>query len=388
LQNKEIKNKYRQTLAAKTQEQKQQARNKTVETLQSKYGVDAASRIQLSLLARELLFDKEKLGKFIDGKTRDQVLEELTISPSTLFKITTAFGISDRFVAPTRSNFERAVCEFLDQNNIKYIINCRTVIAPKEVDIYIPTHKIAIECSGLYWHAEQSAGRDRHYHSLKYTECSKQDIRLVTIFEDCWRDQQDIVKSRLAHLLNLTKSVIYARKCSIRPVDKTEEKTFLKLNHLQGAVGSTIRLGLYYENKLVSLMTFGRSRFSQKHTYELLRFCNAINTKVVGSASRLFKEFIKQYPGTVISYSDNCWSSDSGLYSTLGFGKKSSTVGYFYTDYRHRYNRIKFQKHKIKPLVENADGKTEWQIMQELGYDRIWDCGQTTWIFDSTLNRQ
>jgi hypothetical protein len=82
---------------------------------------------------------------------------------------------------------------------------------------------------------------------------------------------------------------------------------------------------------------------------------------------------------SAISYSDNRYFNGT-VYSTLGFTKKKTTVGYFYTNYRARYDRQRFQKHKL--VKSGADSNlTEFQIMTERGYDRIWDCGQTAWEY-------
>ena len=41
-----------------------------------------------------------------------------------------------------------------------------------------------------------------------------------------------------------------------------------------------------------------------------------------------------------------------------------------------RYSRVAFQKHKLEKLLPAYDPNlTEWQNMQNAGYDRIWDCG-------------
>lgn len=49
----------------------------------------------------------------------------------------------------------------------------------------------------------------------------------------------------------------------------------------------------------------------------------------------------------------------------------------------NRYNRIHYQKYKlVKAGYDPA--LSEWEIMKEQGYDRIWNCGQSTWTWDKT----
>ncbi len=87
-----------------------------------------------------------------------------------------------------------------------------------------------------------------------------------------------------------------------------ESKIFLDENHIQGNCISKYRYGLYYNNELISLMTFGKSRF--KDEFELLRFCNKLGYNVVGGASKLFFHFLKDHEEIkeVISYADRRWS--------------------------------------------------------------------------------
>jgi len=62
------------------------------------------------------------------------------------------------------------------------------------------------------------------------------------------------------------------------------------------------------------------------------------------------------------------------------FNSKSKP-GYCYTDYKNRFSRMKFQKHKLSNILEYFDPKlTEWENMQLNGYDRIWDCGNYVYV--------
>lgn len=125
-------------------------------------------------------------------------------------------------------------------------------------------------------------------------------------------------------------------------------------------------------------MTFAKPRFSNKYDYEIIRFCSSIS--VVGAASKLFKYFVNKYkPTSVLSYSDSRWGTGS-VYKQLGFEYKTTTVGYTYTDYKQRYSRNQFQKHKLVEIGYDSN-LSESEIMKSRGYDRIWDCGQTSWVF-------
>lgn len=96
---------------------------------------------------------------------------------------------------------------------------------------------------------------------------------------------------------------VYARKCEIKHVTNKEAKKYINEYHLQGYAKAKINIGLYYENELVSIMTFDKPRYNKKYEYELVRYCASYN--VIGGAERLFKNFIREYkPNSIISYCD------------------------------------------------------------------------------------
>ncbi len=260
--------------------------------------------------------------------------------------------------------------------NINIETNNRKILNGKELDIYIPSHNLAIEFNGLYWHSECHV--DKNYHLNKTLECEKQGIKLIHIFEDEWLFKQDIVKSRLMNILGLTPNKIFARKTKIKEVSIDESKIFLETNHIQGSVNSSIKLGLYLGDELVSLMTFGNGRIimsGNKNEYELLRFCNKLNTSVVGGADKLLKYFIKTYhPKQIISYADRRWSQ-GGLYDKLGFTFiHNSKPNYYYIINNKRCYRFKYRKDML--IKEGYDiNKSEHDIMLDRGIYRIYDCG-------------
>ena len=256
----------------------------------------------------------------------------------------------------------------------------------KEVDIYLPELKIGFEFNGLYWHSELF--KNKGYHNDKYSFFDKNGIKMFSIWEDDWLYKQDIVKSMIINKLCKTPNKIYARKCEIREVEDNKlVRKFLEENHIQGFIGSKIKLGLYFNNELVSLMTFGNLRKSlgqksQEGFYELLRFCNKLNTNVVGGASKLFKYFLNNYDvENVISFSLNSYSSGD-IYSKLGFSFiKETKYNYFWVKNSIRYHRFGFRKDKL--VKDGFDSnKTEIQIMYDRGYYRIFDCGSKKWVLE------
>ena len=288
-----------------------------------------------------------------------------------------------------KQTFENSFFDFLTSLTPPTIIkrHDRTILYGKELDFYLPDKNLAFELNGLYWHSEFGHGLNRQYHLNKTKGCIAHSVRLIHIFEDEWRDKQELVKSVITTILKCqTSSAIYARKCDIRQISIQEKDTFLNENHLQQKDKSTIKMGLYYDNKLVSVMTFRRtSRFDKNVEWELSRFCNQKNTIVIGGASKLFSHFLKTYtPRSIVSYNDRRYFSGD-LYHTLGFqfvGNTAPSYHYITPDYKNTMNRLNFQKHLLPKKLKLFDASlTEWENMKNNGFDRIWDCGNGKWVF-------
>jgi hypothetical protein len=280
------------------------------------------------------------------------------------------------------SNPETELEMFL--SNIEYVKKDRTVLDGKEIDILLPSINLGIEFDGLYWHSDLFL--DKNYHLNKTKLANSKGYQLIHIFEDEWYFKEDVVKSIINNKLGVVDKKIYARNCDIRLVGSKDCSNFLNENHIQGKINSSVRIGLYYENELVSIMTFGKLRKSlgSKHVeghFEMLRFCNKLNHNVVGGASKLFKYFIKNYEvDKITSYSDNRYF-DGSLYEKLGFTYEGDTSpSYWYTKNVSRYHRFKYRKDVL--VKEGFDPKkSESQIMKERGFNRIWDCGNKKWVW-------
>ena len=280
---------------------------------------------------------------------------------------------------PFHSKGELEVLDFVRQH-FPNASSDKTILYPQEIDIFIPEKNIGIEYNGLYWHGEISGNKDKLYHADKTDQARSKNIKLLHFFEDEWFNKQDIVKSIIAINLGIIKNKIHARKCEIKEVRNSDAKKFLDEVHLQGSINSKYNIGLFYNNELVSLLTFGKPRYNKKYEYEILRFCNKLNTVVNGSFSKLLKYFIKKYnPKNIITYSDLRYGTGK-VYTNNNFKQISKTKpNYYYIDSSNttRHSRIKFQKHKLKNILTTYDPNlTEWKNMQLNNFDRIWDCGQ------------
>ena len=272
---------------------------------------------------------------------------------------------------------EKEISEFLTSIGVDNVTNDRKILDGHELDIYAPEYNIAIEFDGIFWHNELY--KDERYHLDKTVECNRKGIRLIHIFEDEWIYKKEIWKSMLRNAFGKTENRVFARKCDIREVDAATAGSFLDENHIQGRCGSAVRYGLYYNDELVSLMTFGKTRHfigSSSHEYELLRFCNKLNTGVIGGASKLFKHFVDiNKPNNVVSYADRRWS-DGGLYDVLGFKLYNvSNPNYYYVIDNKRHNRFNFRKSVLVEKYECPSEMSEREFCKSKGWWRIYDCG-------------
>jgi len=240
-----------------------------------------------------------------------------------------------------------------------------------EIDIYLPELEIGFEFNGLYWHSEKK--KDRNYHLDKTRFFQERGIRIIHLWEDDWDFKKEIIQSQICNLLNKNINKISARKCEIREVKSVAD--FLNSNHIQGSDRSKIKIGLFYQNNLVSLMTFnqleGRKKMKEGE-WNLSRFCNLLNTSVIGGASKLLTYFIEKYqPTRIISYADRDWSQGY-LYYTLGFSKiYESSPDYKYIINNRRKHKQNFKKSNLK-----ISDITESKYMSDKNINRIWDCGK------------
>ncbi|MGZ8924251.1 MAG: Mom family adenine methylcarbamoylation protein [Nitrososphaeraceae archaeon] len=326
-------------------------------------------------------------GYIEDGLTQKQIGDKLSISQPRVSNLLNRLDLSTNpsLISTTHQEILDYIINLLPNTEIKQ--NDRSIISPYELDIYIPSLQVAFEVNGVFWHSELS-GKDRRYHLNKTRACEKLNIHLIQIWDSEWVNKPDVVKSRIAQLVKRQFKTYYARKLSVQEISSKNAISFLNANHIQGAAQSAYNFGLFNNNEMVAIMTFGKSRFNKNVEYELIRFCTKSYCTIVGGASKILQHFIRQYaPKSIISYADCRWSQGN-LYKQLNFKYiNHSNPNYFYFvrngNTLNLMSRQTFQKHKLPAKLNTFDiNLTEWENMSNNGYDRIWDCGNSVWILN------
>ena len=233
-----------------------------------------------------------------------------------------------KYCSPEYKDYTPAIkiYDLLDSIGVEYLKNDRIVIKPYELDVYIPSKKLAIEVNGNFWHSEL-CGKDKEYHIKKTKLCDAAGVKLIHVFEDEIANKWEIVKSRIMSMLGLS-SRIYARKCSICELSFEEKREFMNKNHIQGDSNSSINIGLKYNGEIVAAMTFSKERViyngnASEGNYELIRFANKIGCNVVGGFSKLLKNFLStNNVANLKTFCDVRWSGighSSTVYEKCGF---------------------------------------------------------------------
>jgi len=258
-----------------------------------------------------------------------------------------------------------------------------------EADIKVIDKKIAIDFNGLYWHSDEH--KDKNYHQQKKIDIENEGWSFIQIWEDDWDNlkKRSIILSRLKSKLGLCEK-IGARKCDVKEVCGKVAKAFLEENHLHGWVASSLNIGLFYNDELIEIATFGKSRKLVSGTdkeIELLRLCTKKDLEVVGGFSKILS-YANKHEGVkkVMSYVDLDWSSSVKTgYEQVGFKKvKMTTPGYVWERDGIRYNRMNFTKKKLVEKYGCPESMTEDAWMKSHKYKKIWGSGNLLmeWIKD------
>lgn len=317
---------------------------------------------------------------------------EFTIQSSTLWKRArtnvTLCNICNNIKINKRSERETDIF-----NYITSILPIDTIILHsqriskddrKQVDILIPSLNVAFEFNGLFWHSEKVRVNPT-YHYNKTISTKNNDIDLYHIWEDEYVHKKDLLYSDIKNKLGIVDNKIQGKKTIVKNVSIDDAKSFLDNNHIKGSCDSTVRLGLYNNDELVSIIVFDYRVVNEQKSFEMLRYCNKINTVVTNSLSILFKHFIENSNITdlneIILYNDI--AKDNGIqYKGLGFEFIEHTeLNYWYIIDDFRYSEQTFTK-EILVEMGYSENKTREQILNEdFISSKIWGTGFDKYVF-------
>ena len=295
-------------------------------------------------------------------------------------------------VISPQSKGEKELFDFIKENYSGILIeNDRTILDGKELDIYLPELKIGFEYNGSYWHSDSFIPRD--YHLKKRDLALTKDTKLYFIDDADWVNKKDICKARILYILGSNHKSIYARKTKVYIPTSKEEKDFLTKNHIQGYIPSSLKVSLTYDDQIVAILTFVKSRKNVNQqgngtSIELLRFSTDISCHVPGGFSKLLKYAIPmildRFPDVthISTFSDNNLSYGN-LYEMNGFTLDHVAKPSYHYVYRgKKYNRFTFRKSELKSMFPEYydDQLTEFQITDQVtNLHRVWNTGNNVY---------
>lgn len=320
--------------------------------------------------------------------TRDEVIDKINEyikenkelpCPKDLTRIldismTTVYGYIDNY---NLEQYIQRIASVAERDILKLfngaIQHDRKVLNGQELDIYIPDKKLAIEYNGSYWHCNSK--KDKYYHQQKTIACAKQGIRLVHIFEYEWENKEthDRMLNFLKKLSN-NNVVINAKDLSICEISNEEAYAFENKNSLYGKTGSDINIALKNDNDIIGLMAFKETESIGK--YEIASVCYKDSVTINGGLNKMFNYFINKYKHTTVTVEIDISKFTGNSYLELGF--KNVVIeepDYVWVD---SHNKVldKSRLHEIVELDFDTNGQTEEEILSNLGYIKVYDCGK------------
>lgn len=361
---------------------------KMIETRIEKYG-DTATNVKVQRTIEQLnaVANKENLKEFIgeNYSYKPKAIElsrVLGISECMVLRTIHRFGLEDCVEIDTGSSIENDVTNYIKSIYKGTIIERdRKILNGLELDIYLPEIGVAVEVNGNYWHS--AIIKERNYHQKKTINCAKKGIHLIHIFEYEWidTDTQIKIKNYLDVVIGVGMHKIGARETCVKLIDKEEAYNFENKYHIQNSSVSTINIGCFYKSELIGILAIGKPRFISGYEYEVIRMCWKNHLQVIGGLEKLYKYFVEEFkPKSVITYSDIS-KFTGNTYLKVGFkpsdDRPITEPGYLWVNPGSNkvLSRYQTQKHKLVELGLGDKSQTEDEIMEELGYLKIYDSG-------------
>jgi len=357
---------------------------KYLQSLKRIYGdyINNPKQLHLSKESLEILSDKNKFLYIAQNKSLSEIATCLGISKTYAGKKVIEFGLQNTVnYFPNISEIHQEILDFLkihlDKNEL-ILVNDRKAISPLELDIFIPSKKLAIEICGLFWHSENAGNKTRFYHYQKYYQCINKNINLITVFSDDWIYSKKFVENiLLLHLnsCNNTNKILNQNNfdfCEIK--DQKLLYNFQNQYCYINTVHKTniLNFGIFDQNNdLLLLLCF--EQYNLKNSFSIVNFgFKFYLDNIKQMVLVLINEFIKQYDvKNLIFKSNNCFN-DIVLFENFNFnhvfcGFSEPNLCFDYT-FREIFN------------TKNTD---HLPIKSNSVLDIIYDCGFDLWVWNN-----
>ena len=318
---------------------------------------------------------------YVEKWTKQRLANYFNVDKETITNRFKKHGILS--IRHPSSGMEKEIVDFIIQHyNGEVITNSRSIISPSELDIYLPELNLAIEFCGLYWHSDIHNRIDRNYHKRKLDKCNTLGIRLITIYEDEWLKQSNIVKNKLLSIIGHDpRDRIFARSCNIiNNIDTKTKINFFNTYHIQGNGPGSINIGLTHNNKLLACISFIQKKDG---VFVLNRY--ATRETIIGGFSKLLKHFKQTYKWKkIITFADLRWS-EGQLYDKCGFIlDKKLPPDYQYINGLSRIHKFNYRHSQLSKKLDNYDPNiSETQNTKNNNILRIWDCGKLRYVMEN-----
>lgn len=261
--------------------------------------------------------------------------------------------------------FINSICPDAEYSN-------RSVIPPRELDVWVPSKKIAFEYHGAHWHSlARRSWNQRLKDHEKMLLLQELGVRLVQVYDYEWRERRTPMEGLIRQILGVPDS-----RRRIRPTFSISSfscvSAFLKEYHYLGErqASGSLYIIANFGKKIVGAWVF----VVEQKTLHWKRACWHPNYKAWCPHEKALKMAIAETkPNKVISFSDNRLHMGD-LYRVLGFSlEKEIDPDYVYTNgtkIRHKFNfRVPAGIDEIRQAAAN-----NWY--------RLYDSGKKRWVLN------
>lgn len=360
-------------------------------TIKEKYGVENYSQFHI----KEIITDIQNPEWWKDFTCSTQIvcILENYLSISNIYIYINRYrpdliGTGFKITKPHQKIID-TIQDSIQQDSIQeeMIINDRKSIFPLELDIFIPKFNLAIEVNGVFYHSAKTKSDIPLYqykHQRKTLLCNEKGISLIQVTDLDIEQKFEKIQKLLDYRINsFSSQKIHARNCQVELIDTKMAMDFCNHYHYNGYVNSTYKIGLFYNNELISVMTIRKSRYfnNSRNYWEIIRFCSSY--VILGGFSKMigfFRRMISSEP--IISYVDLSLGHTGISYEKTGFQLvKITEPGYIWIDKDlNIFSRYQMQKQQLRKRFCDYDDSSENDFLFSKGYWKYYDCGHKLYL--------